>query len=586
MGFLRNTWQLFAVNARTALLFELAFRTLFSLIFVPMCFGMVNLALGTAGMTYVADTNISAFLSSPVTWVFLLVAVLLLAFCTLFEMCALVVLMQAGKVGRRIGVLETSRYALVAARRIVRPSNWLLVLFVLLLVPLTNLALTSSAVTGVRFPEFIMDFIWENPVLAVLFAAVMAGLYLHAFFLAFGIHFFTLCGEPWMQARASSKRFVRGNIWRLLRRLLALFAVFAAGALIAAVIGVVALAVLLGGSLSLGVSLVLGLVMLGFAVVAGCVFTPVSYAALSCTFYEIAEARDVAVPYSFAAQPSPVSGRLTGYASVVCLVVLAGASLFAYNQARGVFEPAPDPPVDFAVTAHRGGAVEDPENTLAAFQNAIDQGADWVELDVQQTADGVLMVMHDSNLKRTTGLDKEFWQVTYDEIKDLDNGSWFDPTFASERVCTLEEALVLCKGKIKMNIEVKPDGHGVDLERKTVDLINRYDMKDQVAVASIAYDSLVRVKEIDPTMPTMFDMTLAYGHITDLEHVDYFSVDDFFVTQRLVDEVRGAGKVIYAWTVNDSANMSRLIGYRIDGLVTDNVAEAQELYEIERLDAA
>lgn len=107
-----------------------------------------------------------------------------------------------------------------------------------------------------------------------------------------------------------------------------------------------------------------------------------------------------------------------------------------------------------------------------------------------------------------------------------------------------------------------------------------------VAVASITYDSLVRVKEIDPTMPTMFDMTLAYGHITDLEHVDYFSVDDFFVTQRLVDEVRGAGKVIYAWTVNDSANMSHLIGYGIDGLVTDNVAEAQELYEIERLDAA
>ena len=63
---------------------------------------------------------------------------------------------------------------------------------------------------------------------------------------------------------------------------------------------------------------------------------------------------------------------------------------------------------------------------------------------------------------------------------------------------------------------MKPDGHGVDLERKTVDLINAYDMRDQVAVASISYESLAKVKEIDPSMPTMYDMTLAYGSISSI----------------------------------------------------------------------
>ena len=137
-------------------------------------------------------------------------------------MCALVVVMQAGKTGRRIGVLETSRLAFSSARRIARPSNWLLALFVLLLVPLTNLTVTSSALTGVRLPEFIMDFIWENGALTAVFVIVMAALYLHAFFLAFGIHFFTLCDESWMQARISSRSLLRGNAWRLARRLLAL----------------------------------------------------------------------------------------------------------------------------------------------------------------------------------------------------------------------------------------------------------------------------------------------------------------------------------------------------------------------------
>ena len=104
-------------------------------------------------------------------------------------------------------------------------------------------------------------------------------------------------------------------------------------------------------------------------------------------------------------------------------------------------------------------------------------------------------------------------------------------------------------------------------------------MRDQVAVASISYESLAKVKEIDPSMPTMYDMT--FGLRLHLEHraCRYFSVDDFFVTQELVDEVQGAGKIIYAWTVNDPANMSRLIDYGIDGLVTDDIAQARELYE-------
>ena len=321
--------------------------------------------------------------------------------------------------------------------------------------------------------------------------------------------------------------------------------------------------------------------MFAFTIVVDCVFAPLSYAALSATFYEFSQERGIDIPYRIDEPSRTCRTRLARAAVGSFLAMLGLVSLLSYDPLHGVFESESqrEPAPDFAITAHRGGAREAPENTLAAFQNAIDQGADWVELDVQQTADGVLVVMHDANLKRTTGLDKEFWQVTYDEIKDLDNGSWFDPAFADQRICTLEEALALCKGKIKLNIEVKPDGHGVDLERKTVDLINAYDMRDQVAVASISYESLAKVKEIDPSMPTMYDMTLAYGSISSIEHVDYFSVDDFFVTQELVDEVQGAGKIIYAWTVNDPANMSRLIDYGIDGLVTDDIAQARELYE-------
>lgn len=218
-----------------AILFEFGFRFLFAILFVPACFGMVDLAMEAAGLAYLADTNMTTLFANPLAWVFLLVAALVLALGALFEMCALVVVMQAGKT---VGASECSKRAgshSLPPGASARPSNWLLALFVLLLVPLTNLTVTSSALTGVRLPEFIMDFIWENGALTAVFVIVMAALYLHAFFLAFGIHFFTLCDESWMQARISSRSLLRGNAWRLARRLLALFAVFASGAVAAIV---------------------------------------------------------------------------------------------------------------------------------------------------------------------------------------------------------------------------------------------------------------------------------------------------------------------------------------------------------------
>ena len=182
----------------------------------------------------------------------------------------------------------------------------------LLLVPLTNLTVTSSALTGVRLPEFIMDFIWENGALTAVFVIVMAALYLHAFFLAFGIHFFTLCDESWMQARISSRSLLRGNAWRLARRLLALFAVFASGAVAAIVVGVLILAAILEGGLPFGVSFALTLVMFAFTIVVDCVFAPLSYAALSATFYEFSQERGIDVPYRIDEPSRTCRTRLSG----------------------------------------------------------------------------------------------------------------------------------------------------------------------------------------------------------------------------------------------------------------------------------
>ena len=222
------------------------------------------------------------------------------------------------------------------------------------------------------------------------------------------------------------------------------------------------------------------------------------------------------------------------------IVVVIGVN-FAYNFAdrRGVLHMGLGNPVE--VTAHRGYSAAYPENTIPAFKGAIQAGADWAELDVQQTADGEVIVMHDSNLKRTTGLDKEVWQVTWDEIKDLDNGSWFDKKYQTVRIPTLEEVLKVCRGKIHLNIEIKPSGHDKDLEEQVAKLLKKYHMRDTCVVSSLKYDSLRKIKEADDSIETAYITSVSYGNFTDLEYADGYSVESTLLSKSFVNKAQKAG---------------------------------------------
>lgn len=110
-------------------------------------------------------------------------------------------------------------------------------------------------------------------------------------------------------------------------------------------------------------------------------------------------------------------------------------------------------------TAHRVSALVAPENTIAAFKETFITQAEYAEIDVQETKDGELILFHDSNFERVAGVNKNVWEVNYDEIKTYDVGSHFRSDFAGEKIPTLDEAMKYSKGKIKLLIEIKLNGH-------------------------------------------------------------------------------------------------------------------------------
>jgi glycerophosphoryl diester phosphodiesterase len=225
------------------------------------------------------------------------------------------------------------------------------------------------------------------------------------------------------------------------------------------------------------------------------------------------------------------------------------------------------PPVQ--VTAHRGHARAAPENTLSAMRKAIKSGADYAEMDVQQTADGVVVLLHDRDLKRVAGVSTRLDELFYDEVRRLDVGSWFDRAFADERVPTLVEVIKLCRGRIKVNIELKFFGPDRRLAAAVAHLLREQDFEAECLVTSLNYDALQEVKRHNPRLRTGLTVAHALGDVSRLE-VDALSVRADFLSNDLLGSAHGRCMEVHAWTVNDARQMTQLMKRGVDNIITSD----------------
>lgn len=144
-----------------------------------------------------------------------------------------------------------------------------------------------------------------------------------------------------------------------------------------------------------------------------------------------------------------------------------------------------------------------PENTLSAFREAVAAGVDMVELDVQLTADGEVVVFHDADLRRTTNGKGRVAEARWDEVRQLDAGAWFGGRFRGERVPTLAEVLHWARGRVYLQIELKPYGRdAAALCERVVELVRQRDMHDQVMLLSFDHYVLRWCKEVAPDIMT------------------------------------------------------------------------------------
>jgi glycerophosphoryl diester phosphodiesterase len=231
------------------------------------------------------------------------------------------------------------------------------------------------------------------------------------------------------------------------------------------------------------------------------------------------------------------------------------------------------------ITAHRGASKAAPENTIAALRRAVRAGADYAEIDVQRTSDGVVVLLHDTDLRRVAGSNANIWDLTLDQVRQLDVGSWFSPEFAGERIPTLSEAIAAVGGEMRLNIELKVNGHDKGLAAGVAQVLAEADCDKDCVVSSLDYNVIREIAEHSPDLRRGLIVTASLGDISRLK-VDFLAVNAGRVTRDLIDRARNAGMEVHVWTVNDPDRMLTMIHMGVDNILTSKPDALSELLSV------
>jgi glycerophosphoryl diester phosphodiesterase len=330
----------------------------------------------------------------------------------------------------------------------------------------------------------------------------------------------------------------------------------------------------LSGSLAMLMLLVTGLALLWGALVllAGIVNVSLFALAILRLYLRIGSPREPRGPEMAGAEIPGTRLRIRRYllagGAVIAVLAVVGLALLAVAGARR------DRPV--MVLAHRGSSARAPENTLAAFRLAAEQGADFVELDVQESADGEVMVVHDSDLMKVGGSPMKIWETSAAQLRSVDIGSHAGPQYSGERVPALAEALAVCKGKCRVNVELKSYGHDQRLEERVASIVEAAGMANDCIFMSLDHNMVRTMKRLRPSWRCGVLAAKAIGNLTSLP-ADFLAVEVKMATRRFVWRAHRAGQEVYVWTVDDPAWMIQAMSLGVDGLITNKPDLAREV---------
>lgn len=240
---------------------------------------------------------------------------------------------------------------------------------------------------------------------------------------------------------------------------------------------------------------------------------------------------------------------------------------------------------DFMIIGHRGASEYAPEHTIPSYEMARELGADYIEIDLQRTKDGVLVAMHDSTVDRTTNGNGEVSSFTLSDLKKLDAGSWFNqkkpryssPVYESLRIPSLEEIFQHFGKEVKYYIELKGTTGIEGMEEEFISIVEKYEIhKENIIVQSFSSNSLKKIHLMEPSLKLVLLLSFDGPAIITAEELKEIKTYAYGVglnfkriTPEFVGVVHEAGLVIHPYTVNERSDIIDILESGVDGAFTN-----------------
>lgn len=558
----------------------------FVLIVLPVYRHAITWLISTTGHGALNSSNASAVLLTPQGLVMAILSTAVVLIATATDITAFI-LMEGTRL--RTGALPNARQTLLATLKTLKfyahPSTLWLLVYLVLVVPLSGVGFSVELFSRVSVPNFVSDVINKSPSYLAAYFAILAVL---AIIGAYGSFLFQAIAleerNPWQAYRRSAVLMHR-HLWPVIKLvaialslvMVVVFVTLPVGMILAIIIEALELPtfwsrywiffILFHAATVLGV--------ISFYV------PPLMLFALTRLYVRIRSGQPVAsladlaedeLPRTLPPQaPKPATKTYRKVAASLVGTTLMIAAIS--GPAVADLDTLPHT-ADIPIIAHRGGGNLGPENTVPGLEAAIAAKIPWSEIDVQRTKDGGYIINHDTTFARLSGSSATPQELTTAEATSLPVADLADPSKPSAHINTLDEMLVAAKGRIKLFIELK----GVSADEQMVDdvvaLVNAHQMREEVVLVSLDADVIAYSEANYPEFETGFIYFFSVGDITALP-ADYLIMEEAEVSSGRVAEIHAAKKKVAVWTVNSVEGLKEILHIPLDGVITDIPTDLQ-----------
>lgn len=576
--------KILMMNIRRFVKYQIGTKIILSIILIPFFTFISGILMRSRGYEYLTNGLIQKFMLSPQGALLILIGLVLGLLVILIELGGLLVISYQSILGYEESSFQSIvKYCACKIKYLFGIDGIFIVFYLFLIAPFLNNDLKTSVLQNLKIPGFIMDVINSKVSYQIYLALVFIIFIILSVRWMFSLNILIQNNKKVKRPLKESSIMVKNNFRYILKYtlLMGIFSliVLAIGILIYLLLSIILIFILQSISIEIILFILIGI---GFVIFAGIsfVFTPFYMILITKMYLHISkEKEELKLTYKIKDHFIDKLMKNKYVLSVVLVLSIFVSTLYIYV----VKDEIENTKYTVKITAHRGSSTDAPENTLAAIDSAIKNGADYAEIDVQQTKDGKLVLLHDKTFKRTTGVDKNVWELNLSDIKELDAGSWLDKKFKGEKVPTLEELIDYSKDKILINIEIKTNTADTTLIEDVVRLIEEKDFISKCVVTSLNYDAIEEVERIQPKIKTGYIMFAAFGDLEKL-NLDFYSVEETNINDEFVTNAHRIGREVHVWTINSTESMESILEYGVDNIITDNVGTLRELINEKKRD--